>query len=411
MGLFSAIASVFSKKKPQTGPSVESSGIPVFQPIFSVDATKELNATFMNCVNSNARHFSKVVPLVLFKGEINPNQSRMQRILSYRPNPRQNAATFWRTVGKSYFMNNIAIIWPEWDFKRPNEPLKALWPIDIENKCFSMVVSKSDGRIAVRFDNQGEVHYEWLDDLIVLEREVDLSGNFAGVSPYIDQTLKVLATSYEGAMNTILQANYVQYICSINNNVADEVLEARQKKMDSLWFGQKSRVIMVNGGDSLQRIEPKGTIPGADAIQEFKSDLYQYQSTNEKIVLGKFTEEDWQAYYEECLEPLIYELGLELTNKLFTEAEFYKGNKIEVQTNPLHTASLTTRTKIVSALKGILPIVVPNDLLKLLYLPPIEGGDKPMQTLNYVDASKANSYQDVDGDEPNEEPKEGEEDA
>lgn len=409
MGLLSTIAGWFSKKG-NNGPSpatVEANGLPVFQPIFSADVTKELNATFMNCVNSNARHFSKIVPLVLFKGEKNPNQSRMQRILAYQPNPRQNAATFWRTVGKSYFMHNLAIIWPEWDFRKPNEPLRALWPIDIESTFFSMVINKNDGRIAVKFDVQGEVKYEWLDDLIVLEREVDISGNFAGTSPYIDQTLRVLSTQYDGVMNTILQANYVQYICSISNNVADEVLAKRQESMDKLWFGQKSRVIMVNGGDTLQRIEPRGTMPGADAIKEFKADLYQYQSTNENIVSGKFNEDQWQAYYEACLEPLIYELGLELTNKLFTEAEFYKGNSIEVQTNPLQTASLATRTKIVSALKGILPIVVPNDLLKLLYLPPIEGGDKPMQTLNYVDASKANDYQDVD-DEPEEKPKEDE---
>ena len=87
MGLLSTIAGLFAGKKGKPTISVEQNGLPVFQGIFSSDATKEVNATFMNCVNSNARHFSKSIPLVLFKGEKNPNQTRMQRILAYRPNP------------------------------------------------------------------------------------------------------------------------------------------------------------------------------------------------------------------------------------------------------------------------------------------------------------------------------------
>jgi len=406
MGVFSAIASLFQKKNPASPSVIESAGIPVFQPIFSEGASKEMNATFMNCVNSNARHFSKIMPLCLLNGVEAKNRGKLVRILQFKPNPRQNAATFWRTVAKSYFLRNVALIWPEWDFSKPLEPLKALWPIDLASGSVQFVVNKKDGRIAVRFTINGSTNYEWLEDLIVLERDVDLSGNFCSTSPYIDQTIRAISTQNDGIINTILQGNFIQYICSMSGNVAPEVLKRRQEEADKLWFGNKSRVIMVNGGESLQRIEPRGTIPGADILKEFKRDVYQYQSTTEEIVTGKYTEAEWQSYYESCLEPLINELNQELTNKLLSEWEFFKGNRIEIQTNPLQTASIGTRTKIVASLKGILPIVVPNDLLKLLYLPPIEGGDKPMQTLNFVDAEKANDYQDVDGDEepnPNEE--------
>ncbi len=408
MGLFSFI---FGKKKDNgPAPSVTTQGVPVFSPIFTASQSKEANATFMNCVASNARNFSKIVPTLVYKDEPSDRRRRLLRILQYKPNPRQNAATFWRTVGKSYFLNNVALIWPEYDFTYPNDPIRALWPIDISAGSFQIAVTSS-GKLVVKFMANGLERYEWLEDLIVLEREVNLNGNFGGFSAQIDQTVQVLSTASEGIISTITAANYVQYICSINHNVSPDALKARQKEADSLWFDQKSRVIMVNGGETLQRVEPRGTIPAADAIKVFKEDLYAYENTNEKIVQGTYNEDEWQAYYESCLEPLVNELSQELTNKLFTESEFFHGNRVEIRADPLQTASLKTRCAIVNALKGVAPVIVPNDLLKLLYLPTFEGGDKPMQTLNFVDADKANGYQGVGQDEEPKEDKEGEKDA
>ena len=49
-----------------------------------------------------------------------------------------------------------------------------------------------------------------------------------------------------------------------------------------------------------------------------------------------------------------------------------------------------------------------NESRNLLGLEPIEGGDRRLQSLNYVDASKANKYQ-VDEDESIKEDKTNEE--
>ena len=43
--------------------------------------------------------------------------------------------------------------------------------------------------------------------------------------------------------------------------------------------------------------------------------------------------------------------------------------------------------------------------MKLLYQEPIEGGDKVVQSLNYVDSEKANQYQTGDDDKDDKEDK------
>lgn len=395
MSLFSFL---FKKKGGNSSAKSAAFGAtPIWSPFFSQDSTPELNITFMNCVRTNATNFGKIMPKCFVKDQEVSGKAYLNRILQYKPNPRINGPKFWRAVGRSYFYNNLAIIFPEWDFTKPNEPLKALWPIDLKGNAVQFVITK-DGSIAVHFYLNGADIYEWLDDLIVLERDVDVTGDFNGLSPDLDQSLAVLKTFGEGAINAILSAFFVQYICSISTNVDPEVLKARQKDMDALWFDGKSRVIFVNGGDKLERIEPKASVPMSDTIETFKKDVYQYEGTNEKIVNRAYDEDDWQAYFEGTMEPLCQEVSAELTNKLLSEYEFFKGNKIEVITDPLQTASLARRAQFAQIL-GNQAVVIPNELRRLLYLPPIPDGDKPQTNLNYVHSDKQDQYQDVSGDD------------
>ena len=64
----------------------------------------------------------------------------------------------------------------------------------------------------------------------------------------------------------------------------------------------------------------------------------------------------------------------------------------------LQTASLATRNAIADRYLK-LPIIVPNVICDLLLLPHMEGGDKPMASLNFVQANKQNEYQDVGNDD------------
>lgn len=51
-------------------------------------------------------------------------------------------------------------------------------------------------------------------------------------------------------------------------------------------------------------------------------------------------------------------------------------------------------------------VISVNQALEILNLPPVEDGDKRLQTLNVVDATKANQYQlneNEEGDEANNE--------
>ena len=145
----------------------------------------------------------------------------------------------------------------------------------------------------------------------------------------------------------------------------------------------------------MTKVESSGKWASSDEIKDLKNDIYEYQGITEEIIKGKYTENEWQSYYESTLEPFLIELQTELTFKLFTKEEICKGNNIRVISNRLQNASLETRLKIATAYMK-LPVYKPNVITNLLYLPDLENGDKEYATLNFVNADKQDDYQGVD---------------
>ena len=130
----------------------------------------------------------------------------------------------------------------------------------------------------------------------------------------------------------------------------------------------------------LEQVKHDNYLPDDKQMQKTIDRIYRFFNTNEKIVQSNYDEDEWNAYYESVLQPVALQLSNEFTRKLFTKNERMKGNKIVFESTSLMYASLKTRLELVSLVdRGAL---VPNDWNKLLGLPPVEGGDKPIRRLD-----------------------------
>jgi len=136
-------------------------------------------------------------------------------------------------------------------------------------------------------------------------------------------------------------------------------------------------------------IEPK--MINAAQMKELRDAVFRYFGVNENIVMGQYTEDEYEAFYESVLEPLAIQLSLEFTSKLFTERERGFGNEIIFESNRLQYASMKTKLNLKEMVdRGAM---TPNEWREALNLAPIEGGDIPLRRLDMIDATKANEYQ------------------
>lgn len=108
--------------------------------------------------------------------------------------------------------------------------------------------------------------------------------------------------------------------------------------------------------------------------------------------MARYNEEQWGAFYESVIEPIAIRLGLELTRKIFTQREIAVGNRIHFEANRLQYASTSSKITLTKELMpfGMLSV---NEAREIFNLAPVEGGEKRLVSLNYIDAELANQYQ------------------
>ena len=103
-------------------------------------------------------------------------------------------------------------------------------------------------------------------------------------------------------------------------------------------------------------------------------------NTNDKIVQSRYSEDEWNSYYEAEVEPIVIDLNNEFTRKLFTRKERGFGNKIMFSAINLATASMSTKLGLVAMVdRGALS---PNEWRQVLGLAPVEGGDNQIRRLD-----------------------------
>ena len=129
-------------------------------------------------------------------------------------------------------------------------------------------------------------------------------------------------------------------------------------------------------------------------LQYIKNEIYDYIGTNEAIVQNKATPEDEDDFYEGEIKPFYMQLEQAFTNCFFTRKERGFGNEIVAEGNKLQYAKLSDKLAAVKYLSEIGGLMLDQALVTLGF-PPIGGeeGKRRVQTLNMVNADKADEYQ------------------
>ena len=179
------------------------------------------------------------------------------------------------------------------------------------------------------------------------------------------------------------------------NNFADnEELKNKVKEFQTAYMDASNEGGLGGLDNTMEFHEINQRTPSIPTLQSqfLRDNIYRYYNVNENILMSKFSETDWNAFYESVIEPIALQLSLEFTFKLLTERERGFGNKIIFSSNRLQYATLQTRSSVGSILydRGIITI---NEFRELLYYEPIEDGDVRMVSLNYVKADEQSLYQ------------------
>lgn len=333
------------------------------------------------CVDAIARNGAKMHPRHIrnFKGTLENVKDSLYKILAKQPNEIQNAYRFYYDVIFNLELYNNAFI-----YKQTDENLKVTGLYPLEYNEVKLYEYKGDIWVKFKFGRSKERFVPY-SDIIHLTRFVSEDGLFGGKTLPIIKVLDKKHVLDEGIVNAIKTTQSIKgVIKSTKAMLKPEDVKKMRDQFVKDFVDSRNNRSGIGGLDATTdfipvKIEP--TTASDSQIKEIDDKVLNYFGVNQNIIQSKYTEDEWNAFYESVLEPIGLQMSLEFSNKLFTPTEKNFGNEILFESNRLQYASNKTKIELVRYAGNIMTI---NEQREVFNLAPIENGDVFMIDQNHT---------------------------
>jgi len=328
---------------------------------------------------------------------VTEKSGKLSFILKHQPNEVMTPYQFIYMVITTLFMNDNAFIYPMFDGSTGE--IKALYPL---KPSIVEPIIDSGGSYYLKFSFDKEESFTIpYENVIHIKRFYHTNQIFGGSSSKGDQeallkTIQINENVLQGIDNALKSSMQIKGLLKMS-----AMLSETDKKKQLESFNEILKESIRNKGSSIIPVDLKGdyvpltTDPkliDKDTLEFLQSKILDYFGVSVPIFNSKYTEDEFNSFYEQTIEPLAIQMSEAFSLGLLTQNEIMRGEEIIFYSERLQYASWNTKVTAIEKLMG-LGIMSLNESRGLLGLEPVENGDRRLQSLNYVDATKANEYQ------------------
>ena len=393
----------FFKKTPKTiKPASNLDGVWPTYPqfgnnIFNSDAVQQA----LKCI---ADEIKKLNPThVRYVGtDPTPVKSNIQDVLD-DPNPLMTTSEFLEKITWLLLMNyNVFIIptyytWEDDKTGAKRRYYESLYPINPIQVDF---IEDASNRLFVHFwfQNGYDTTIAY-DDCIHIKYNYSVSqymgGNEFGQPDHkaLLDTLELNNTLLKGIAKA-MQASYaVNGVVKYNTLMDDGKTAAALKDLETKLQNSESGFLPLDIKAEFTPLERKTALVDDSTLKFIDEKILRNWGVPLSILTGDYTKEQYEAFYQKTLEPLILSMSQALTKKMFTQRERAFGNKIELYPKELIFMTVSQTLEMINNLAptGALFENEKRVFLGLRPLPELEG--KRYMSLNWIDTNNANAYQ------------------
>lgn len=311
--------------------------------------------------------------------DIKVNPDVYMRFLLEEPNPYMTGQMLQEKLAVQLELNNNAFAYINRD--ENGYPME-VYPITATT---SEAIQDSQGEMYLKFIlRKGKIVIFRYSDIIHLRKDFNNNEIF-GDSPAqaLTPLMEIVNTTDQGIVKAIKNSNVVKWLLKYNQSLRPEDIKKNTKEFIDNYLNIESETVGAAATDAkmdAKQVEPKDYVPNHMQMDKTVQRIYSFFNTNDKIVQGKYSEDDWISYYESAIEPDVLQLSGEYTRKLFSRRERGFGNKIVFESSNLTFASMQTKLNLVNFVdRGILN---PNEVREILNLAPIPNGDTYVRRLD-----------------------------
>lgn len=333
--------------------------------------------------------------------DVVPVNSSIQRVLN-NPNPLMTSSEFLEKVTWLLFLNYNAFIipiyrvWTGEDGKEQRH-YEALYPIQPSQVDF---IEDASNRLYVKFRfNNGQEYILRYSDVIHIKYRYSVNqymgGNESG-QPDNEALIKTLSLNHkllEGVAKAMHSSFAVNGVVKFNTMLEGGKVENALKELEEKLRKSESGFLPLDLKYDYIPIKREIQLVDDGTLKFIDEKILRHFGVSLPILTGDFTKEQYEAFYQKTLEPLIISFAQAFTKVLFTEGELNRHNKIKFYAKDLIFMSIDQKLQMLSELSPT-GTLYENEKRVILGLRPDEAlVGKRYMSLNWIDANKANEYQ------------------
>lgn len=311
-------------------------------------------------------------------------QERLKQKLIYQPNPFQDSTKFLYKLATILETENTAFIVPIYDEVGEIDGLYPVRASDVAVKEYGgepyLEYTFATGkRAAMEFGKCGMLtKYLYKDDF------------FAEDNRALRETLNMITMQNQAIEEGVKQSASIRFIAMLAKIFKPEDIEAERKRFieDNLNMSNNGGVLLGDAKfSSITPIKSEPYVVPDEQAKMIRQNVFDYFQTNENIITSAYNDDEFNAFYENKIEPFALQLSLVLTNMLFSNREKSLGNSIIVTSNRLQQASNTAKLEVVTQLfdRGF---ITHNQGCEIFNLPTRPDGDKYFIRREYAEVKE-----------------------
>lgn len=338
-------------------------------------------------IESIATQCSKLNPMI----SGSKKYQELEKMLQYKPNYLMTTQQFISRVVTILKCENNAFIIPIYEDMTATKII-GLYPVSTkgsqilsDGKTIYLKYYIGDTPRAIEYERVGHVktHY--------YSKEYFGEGNEA-----IRPTLELMHTQNEGIIEGIKRSASIRFLAKLSNVLLEEDMKKERTRLEKENLSADNNggvLIFDNKYSDIKEVNSTPFIVDEKQAELIRKNVFNYFHISENIIQNKASEDEWNSFYEGCIEPIAIQLGQVLTNMLFTTQEIKRGYSVIFESNKLQFASNNTKLNVSQQLfdRGILTV---NQVMDIWNLPHVEDGDKRYIRKEYTEISNLDKEED-----------------
>lgn len=331
-----------------------------------------------------------------------PVKSSIQDVLN-DPNRLMTTSDFLEKVTWLLLMNYNAFIIPtyytwvdektgvtrrSYDSLYPINPAEVDFIEDASNRLYVKFTFRNGYSSTVPYDDVIHIKYNYAVNEYMGGNELG-QPDHAPLLSTLDLNNKLLK-GIAKAMNASYAVNgIVKYNTMLDDGKTEKALQELERKLAN----NESGFLPLDLKSDFTPLEHKSQLVDDATLKFIDEKILRNWGIPEPILTGNYTKEQYEAFYQKALEPLIISFKQAFTKKLLTQRERAFGNRIEFYTKDLIFMSISQKIEMINLLSptGALFENEKRTILGLMPLPELEG--RRYMSLNWIDANDASQYQ------------------